>query len=139
MNPKVRELTLKNLKKDLPNIQIGDTVKVTVRIKEGTKERSQNYEGIVIKTKGAGISKTLTVRRVFQGVGVERVFFFHSPKIEKIQVIRSGKARRSKLYFLRDRVGKATKLKEKLTGSQESDILPKETIPEEGKLVEVTT
>ena len=139
MNPKVRELTLKNLKKDLPNIQIGDTVKVTVRIKEGTKERSQNYEGIVIKTKGAGISKTLTVRRVFQGVGVERVFFFHSPKIEKIQILRSGKARRSKLYFLRDRVGKATKLKEKLTGSQESDILPKETIPEEGKLVEVTT
>lgn len=139
MNPKVRELTLKNLKKDLPNIRIGDTVKVTVRIKEGTKERSQNYEGIVIKTKGAGISKTLTVRRVFQGVGVERVFFFHSPKIEKIQILRSGKSRRSKLYFLRDRVGKATKLKEKLAGSQESDILPKETIPEEGKLVEVTT
>ncbi len=139
MNPKVRELTLKNLKKDLPNVQIGDTVKVTVRIKEGTKERSQNYEGIVIKTKGAGISKTLTVRRVFQGVGVERVFFFHSPKIEKIQVVRSGKVRRSKLYFLRDRVGKATKLREKLAGSQESGILPKEIIPEEGKLVEATT
>ena len=139
MNPKITEFLSKQIKKDIHNIRVGNTVKVTVRIKEGTKERSQNYEGIVIKTKGAGISKTLTVRRVFQGVGVERVFFFHSPKIEKIQVIRSGKARRSKLYFLRDRVGKATKLKEKLTGSQESDILPKETIPEEGKLVEVTT
>ncbi len=139
MNPKVRELTLKSLKKDLPNVQIGDTVKVTVRIKEGTKERNQNYEGLVIKTRGAGISKTLTVRRVFQGVGVERVFFFHSPKIEKIQVLRSGKARRAKLYFLRDRVGKATKLREKLTNTQETGSLPKEVIPEEGKLVEATS
>ena len=139
MNPKVRELTLKNLKKDLPNVQIGDTVKVTVRIKEGAKERSQNYEGIVIKTKGSSINKTLTVIRVFQGVGVERVFFFHSPKIEKIQVLRSGKSRRSKLYFLRDRVGKATKLREKLTGLHETESLPKEVIPEEGKLVEATT
>ena len=138
MNPKVKELTLKNLKKDLPNVQIGDTVKVTVRIKEGTKERSQNYEGVVIKTKGTGINKTLTVRKVFQGVGVERVFFFHSPKIEKIQIIRSGRVRRAKLYFLRARVGKSTKLREKLTNSQ-IDTLPKEILPEEGKLVEATS
>ena len=138
MNPKLRELALKNLKKDLPNVQIGDTVKVTVRIKEGTKERSQNYEGVVIKTKGTGINKTLTVRKVFQGVGVERVFFFHSPKIEKIQIIRSGRVRRAKLYFLRARVGKSTKLREKLTNSQ-IDTLPKEILPEEGKLDEATS
>ena len=139
MNPKVRELTLKNLKKDLPNIQIGDTVKVTVRIKEGTKERSQNYEGIVLKIKGTGINKTFTVRKIFQGVGVERVFFFHSPKIEKITILRSGKTRRAKLYYLRERIGKSTKLKEKEKLSVENENeLPKEAIPEEGKLVEIT-
>ncbi len=139
MNTKIVELVSKRLKKDLPSVRVGDTVKVTVRIKEGTKERSQNYEGIVLKIKGNGISKTFTVRRIFQGVGVERVFFFHSPKIEKITILRSGKTRRAKLYYLRERIGKSTKLKEKEKLSVETESgLQKEAIPEEGKLVEIT-
>lgn len=138
MNSKIIEFLAKRLKKDLPNVRVGDTVKVTVRIKEGAKERNQNYEGVVLKIKGSGINKTFTVRRVFQGVGVERVFFFHSPKIEKITIIRSGKTRRAKLYYLRERIGKSTKLKEreKLALGPESE-LQKEVIPEEGKLVEI--
>ena len=139
MNPKIIELASKSLKKNLPNIQVGDTVKVTVRIKEGNKERNQNFEGTIIKIKGSGANKTFTVRRIFQGVGVERVFLLHSPKIEKITVIKSGKVRRAKLYYLRERVGKATKLKDKeFYGEKQEGSLPKEVIPEEGKLVEVT-
>ena len=138
MNPQITEISSKLLKKDLPVINVGDTVKVTVRIKEGTKERNQNYEGIVIKIKGSGINKTFTVRKVFQNVGVERVFFLHSPKIEKIKVIKSGETRRAKLYFLRKRTGKATKLQEKLGDTKEDNALPKEEIPKEGNLVEVT-
>ena len=138
MNPKIKEFLSKNIKTKGTNVNVGDTVKVTVRIKEGTKERSQNYEGTVIKLKGTGINKTFTVRKVFQGVGVERVFFLNSPKIEKIEVMRSGKSRRAKLYYLRERTGKATKLKENLFATQETSGLPKEEIPEEGKLVEVT-
>ena len=138
MNPKIKEFLSKNIKTKGTNVNVGDTVKVTVRIKEGTKERSQNYEGTVIKLKGTGINKTFTVRKVFQGVGVERVFFLNSPKIEKIEVLRSGKSRRAKLYYLRERTGKATKLKENLFATQETSGLPKEEIPEEGKLVEVT-
>ena len=139
MNLKIIEFLSKRLKKELPSIRVGDTVKVTVRIKEGTKERNQNYEGVVLKIKGGGINKTFTVRRVFQGVGVERVFFFHSPKIEKITIIRSGQTRRAKLYYLRERVGKSTKLKEKERLSAEPEsTLQKEVIPEEGKLVEIT-
>lgn len=137
MNSKITDITSRFFKKNLPNIKIGDTVKVTVRIKEGAKERSQNYEGIVIKIKGSGINKTFTVRRIFQSIGVERVFFFHSPKIEKIEVIRSGKARRAKLYYLRKRPGKSTKLRERLIGEDEGSTLPEEIIPEEGKLVEI--
>ena len=137
MNPKIKEISTKYMKKDVPNIRIGDTVKVTVRIKEGTKERSQNYEGTIIKFKGSHINKTFTVRRVFQGIGVERVFFVNSPKIEKIAILRSGKSRRSKLYYLRDRVGKSTKLKETLGAEVNAGSLPQEIIPEEGKLVEV--
>ena len=139
MNPKITELLSGKIKKDTQNIHVGDTVKVTVRIKEGAKERSQNYEGTIIKIKGSGINKTFTVRRVFQGVGVERVFFLNSPKIEKIETLRSGKSRRAKLYYLRERTGKSTKLKEKLIASQEVNGLPKEIIPEEGKLVEVSS
>lgn len=138
MNPKVREITLKSIKKNLPDINVGDTVKVTVRIKEGNKERSQNYEGIVIKIKGAGINKTFTVRRVFQGIGVERVFFLNSPKIEKVDILHSGETRRAKLYYLRERTGKSTKLREKFMVSDSINELPKEEIPEEGKLVEVS-
>lgn len=140
MHPKITEITSKNLKKEVPNIKVGDTVRVTVRIKEGNKERSQNYEGVVIKIRGSSISKTFTVRRVFQGVGVERVFLLHSPKIEKIKIIKSGEVRRAKLYYLRERAGKATRLKEKFSSAKEEGTkeLPEEAIPEEGKLVEVT-
>lgn len=139
MNLKIIELSKKFLKKDLPAVNVGDMVKITVKIKEGNKERSQNFEGLIIKIKGTGINKSFTVRKVFQGIGVERVFLFNSPKIEKIKVLKSGKTRRAKLYYLRKKVGKATKLKEKegMTPSEESVGLPKEVIPEEGKLVEV--
>lgn len=139
MNPKITEFLSKQIKKDIHNVRVGNTVKVTVRIKEGNKERNQNYEGTIIKIKGAGLNKTFTVRRVFQGIGVERVFFLHSPKIEKITVTRQGKARRAKLYYLRERTGKATKLKEQLTSSNQVGTLPNEMIPEEGKLVEVNS
>ncbi|OGI20076.1 MAG: 50S ribosomal protein L19 [Candidatus Melainabacteria bacterium RIFCSPHIGHO2_02_FULL_34_12] len=138
MHLKIKEIISNNLKKDIPNVRVGDTVKVTVRIKEGAKERSQNYEGVIIKIKGSSINKTFTVRRIFQGIGVERVFFLHSPKIEKITVLRSGKSRRAKLYYLRERVGKSTKLKEIISSSQGVGSFPKEVIPEEGKLVEIT-
>ncbi len=138
MNSKIVEFLSTRLKKDLPNVRVGDTVKVTVKIKEGTKERNQNYEGVVLKIKGSGINKTFTVRRVFQGVGVERVFFFHSPKIEKVTIIRSGKTRRAKLYYLRERIGKSTKLKEKeRLATEPENNLQEEVIPEEGKLVEI--
>lgn len=100
-------------KKDLPEIYVGDTVKVSVRIQEGNKERVQPYEGIVIAKRNGGINETITVRRIFQGVGVERVFLIHSPRIATIQVIRRGKVRRAKLYYLRDRVGKATRVKQR--------------------------
>lgn len=100
-------------KKDLPEIYVGDTVKVSVRIQEGNKERVQPYEGVVIAKRNGGINETITVRRIFQGVGVERVFLVHSPRIAAIQVIRRGKVRRAKLYYLRDRVGKATRVKQR--------------------------
>ena len=92
----------------------GDTVKVFVRIVEGNKERTQAFEGTVIKDRGEGLNKTITVRKVFQGVGVERVFLLHSPRIEKFQVLRRGDVRRAKLYYLRERSGKATRIKEKI-------------------------
>jgi large subunit ribosomal protein L19 len=109
----IQELTNEQLKKDLPEIHIGDTVKVSVKIVEGGKERIQAYEGVVIRMKGAGISKTVTVRKVFRGVGVERIFPVHSPMLESIKVMRSGVVRRSKLYYLRGLRDKATRIKEK--------------------------
>lgn len=101
-----------SMKKELPSFSIGDTVKVGVRIREGKTERVQMFEGTVIAIKGSGISKTFTVRRVSYGVGVERVFPLHSANVDSVEVIRKGKVRRAKLYYLRDRVGKATKVKE---------------------------
>lgn len=138
MNQKIIELAKKFKRKELPAIKVGDTVKVTVRIKEGTKERNQNFEGLIIKIKGSSINKTFTVRKVLQGVGVERVFMINSPKIEKISILKSGKVRRAKLYYLRKRIGKATRLKEREGQSQniEASELPKEVLPEEGNLVE---
>ena len=105
------------LSKVLPEIYVGDTVRVGVRIKEGAKERVQPYEGTVIAMRNGSINETITVRRVFQGVGVERVFLIHSPRIANVQVMRRGKVRRAKLYYLRDRVGKATRVKQRFDRS----------------------
>jgi large subunit ribosomal protein L19 len=109
----IRSIEAEQLKSDLPKIYVGDTVRVGVRIREGEKERIQPYEGTVIAMRNGGINETITVRRIFQGVGVERVFLLHSPRIEKITVMRRGKVRRAKLYYLRDRVGKATRVKQR--------------------------
>ncbi len=109
----IRSIEAEQLKTDLPIIHVGDTIRVGVRIREGGKERVQPYEGTVIAMRNGGINETITVRRIFQGVGVERVFLLHSPRVATIQIIRRGKARRAKLYYLRDRVGKATRLKQR--------------------------
>lgn len=109
----IRSIEAEQLKSGLPAIYVGDTIKVGVRIREGGKERVQPYEGTVIAMRNGGINETITVRRVFQGVGVERVFLLHSPRIAKITIIRRGKVRRAKLYYLRDRVGKATRIKQR--------------------------
>jgi large subunit ribosomal protein L19 len=101
------------LKSDLPNVRVGDTVRLGVEIKEGAKTRTQAYEGVVISQKNSGINKTITVRRVMQGIGVERCFLLHSPKIQSIEIKRSSKVRRSKLYYLRELSGKATRLKQR--------------------------
>ena len=110
----IKNLVESNMKKDAPKIVIGSTVKVHVKIREGEKERIQVYEGIVIAKNNSGIAETFTVRRVAYGCGIERVFPVHSPNVAKVEVVSYGKARRSKLYYLRDRVGKAAKLKQKL-------------------------
>lgn len=107
-------ITQEQIRTDMPRIQIGDTVKVFVKVKEGAKERIQMYEGIVIKKKGGGIAETFTVRRLSYGVGVERTFPLNSPILDKVEVVRHGKVRRAKLFYLRSRVGKAAKVKEKL-------------------------
>jgi large subunit ribosomal protein L19 len=109
----IRSIEAEYLKSDLPEIYIGDTIRVGVKIKEGEKERVQPYEGIVIARRHGGINETITVRRVFQGVGVERVFLLHSPKVDTITIVRRGRVRRAKLFYLRDRVGKATRVKQR--------------------------
>lgn len=114
MNPIIDELEKTYLKNELPQLNSGDTVKVFVRIIEGNKERLQAFEGTIIKQHGSGINKTITVRKVFQGVGVERVFLVNSPRIDKINVLRRGDVKRAKLYYLRERSGKATRIKEKI-------------------------
>ncbi len=101
------------LKSDLPEIYVGDTVRVGVRIREGNKERVQPYEGVVIAMRHGGLNETITVRRIFQGIGVERVFMLHSPQVASVKVERRGKVRRAKLFYLRDRVGKATRVKQR--------------------------
>lgn len=109
----INSIEAEQLKTDLPVIHVGDTVKVGVKIVEGGKERTQPYEGVVIAKRNGGINETITVRRIFQGVGVERVFLIHSPRIASIKIIRRGKVRRAKLYYLRDRVGKATRVQQR--------------------------
>ncbi len=108
------QITQEQIRTDLPKLEIGDTARVYVKVKEGNRERVQMFEGTVIKKNHGGIQETFTVRRVSYGVGVERTFPMNSPKIDHIEVVRHGKVRRAKLYYLRDRVGKATKVKEKL-------------------------
>lgn len=110
----LKTISESSMKQEAPVISIGDTVKVHVRIKEGDKSRIQMFEGTVIAKKHGGISETFTVRRLSHGCGVERVFPLHSPVVEKVDVIRKGKVRRAKLYYLRDRVGKAAKVKEQI-------------------------
>ena len=110
----VKEISAGMLKEDAPQIKIGDTVRVHVRITEGDKSRIQMFEGTVIAKNNSGIAETFTVRRISYGVGVERVFPVHSPNVAKVETVRSGKVRRAKLYYFRDRVGKAAKVKEKI-------------------------
>ncbi|WP_411876262.1 50S ribosomal protein L19 [Vulcanococcus limneticus] len=109
----LRAFEAEQLKSDLPEIYVGDTVKVGVRISEGNKERIQPYEGVVIAKRHGGLNETITVRRIFQGIGVERVFLLHSPQVASVKVERRGKVRRAKLFYLRDRVGKATRVKQR--------------------------
>ena len=110
----IKELNKEALQNEVAHVQIGDTVRVHVKVKEGSRERIQIFEGTVIAKKHGGIEETVTVRRLSYGVGVEKVFPVYSPSIDHIQVVRGGKVRRAKLYYLRDRVGKGAKLKEKL-------------------------
>ena len=114
MNPIIKNLEAEYTKRELPDMNPGDTVRVFVKIVEGNKERIQAYEGTIIAEHGSGINKTITVRKVFQGVGVERVFLVYSPRIDKITVQRKGDVKRAKLYYLRERSGKATRIKEKI-------------------------
>ncbi|MEK7432306.1 MAG: 50S ribosomal protein L19 [Cyanobacteriota bacterium] len=109
----LRDVTAEQLKKDLPEISVGDTVKLAVKIVEGGKERIQNYEGVVIAKKGDGVSQTITVRKVFRGIGVERIFPVNSPMLDSIKVMRKSVVRRAKLYYLRGLTEKATRLKER--------------------------
>ena len=110
----VKALSSQYMKTELPEMRVGDTVRVHVRIKEGSRERIQVFEGVIIARKHGGIGETITVRRVSYGVGVEKVFPVHSPRIAAVETVRQGKVRRAKLYFLRDRFGKAAKIKEKV-------------------------
>jgi large subunit ribosomal protein L19 len=115
LNPQqtINNIEKKFIKKDLPTLKIGDTVKIGVKIIEGSKERVQFYEGTIIAKKNSGINTTITVRKILQGIGVERVFLIHSPKLDSISLLRSSKVRRAKLYYLRNLKGKAGRLKQK--------------------------
>lgn len=119
-NQYITAIEADNMKKDIPDFEIGDTVKVGVRIIEGSKERKQPFIGVVIARRGKGMNETFTVRRIVNNEGVERIFPLHSPRIVDIEVQRRGKTRRSKLYFLRDRVGKARKLRERRVTATQS-------------------
>ena len=112
MNEIIRSIEAKQLRSDLPEINVGDTVRVWVKVVEGTRERLQAFEGTVIARRNGGIRETFTVRRVSYGIGVERTFPIHSPRVDRVEVIRHCKVRRAKLYYLRDRQGKAAKIKE---------------------------
>ena len=127
----IKSIEHEQLKNKIPVLKVGDTVRVHQRINEGTRERIKVFEGIIIKKQGGGINATFTVRRVAYGVGVEKTFLVHSPMMEKVEVVRVGKARRAKLYYLRDRVGKAAKTKEDIGARIENkEIVLKEEVAE---------
>ena len=128
----IKSIEHEQLKNKIPELHIGDTIKVHQRIKEGNRERIQVFEGIIIKKQGGGLNATFTVRRVAYGVGVEKTFLVHSPMVEKVEVVRVGKARRAKLYYLRDRVGKSAKTRENLgVRIENKEITLKEDLVEE--------
>lgn len=136
----IKSIEHEQLKNKIPNLKIGDTVRVHQRIKEGNRERIQVFEGIIIKKQGGGVNATFTVRRVAYGVGTEKTFLIHSPMVEKVEVVRVGKARRAKLYYLRDRVGKAAKTKENIGARIETtEVSLKEDLVEEPVAEEVAT
>ena len=136
----IKSIEHEQMKNKIPALKVGDTVKVHQRIKEGNRERIQVFEGIIIKKQGGGVNATFTVRRVAYGVGVEKTFLVHSPMVEKVELVRVGKARRAKLYYLRDRVGKSAKTKEDIGARIENkEITIKEEIveaPEEAPSIE---
>lgn len=127
----IKSIEHEQLKNKVPELRVGNTVKVHVRVKEGNRERIQVFEGIIIKKQNGGVNSTFTVRRISYGVGVEKTFLLHSPTIEKIEVVRVGKARRAKLFYLRDRVGKAAKTKEQIGARiEDREIVVKEDLEE---------
>ena len=136
----IKSIEHEQLKAKIPDLKVGNTVRVHVRIKEGNKERIQVFEGIIIKVQGAGVNKTFTVRKISYGVGVEKTFLIHSPLVEKVEVVRVGKARRAKLFYLRDRVGKAAKTKEVAGARIENKeiIIKGEEAPATEEVVEAT-
>ena len=135
----IKSIEHEQLKNKIPSLKVGDTVKVHQRIKEGNRERIQVFEGIIIKKQGGGVNATFTVRRVAYGVGVEKTFLVHSPMMEKVELVRVGKARRAKLYYLRDRVGKSAKTKESIGARIENkEITLKEEFVENESPVEET-
>ncbi len=134
----IKSIEHEQLKNKIPDIKVGDTVRVHQRITEGNKQRIQVFEGIVIKKQNGGLNETFTVRRVAYGVGVEKTFLIHSPLIEKIELVRVGKVRRAKLYYLRDRIGKASKTKEDIGANlKRDDIIVKEEVPEKAEETKV--
>ena len=142
----IKSIEHEQLKNKIPELKIGDTVKVHQRIKEGNRERVQVFEGIIIKKQGGGVNATFTVRKIAYGVGVEKTFLVHSPMVEKVELVRVGKARRAKLYYLRDRIGKAAKTKENVGArienreitikAEDVEETPVEAAPEEAPAVE---
>lgn len=137
----IKSIEHEQLKNKIPDLRVGDTVRVHVKIKEGNRERIQVFEGIIIKKQGGGVNATFTVRRISYGVGVEKTFLVHSPNVEKVEVTRVGKARRAKLYYLRDRVGKAAKTKEKVGARIETReiVVKEEVVPGEAEVAEDAT
>ena len=134
----IKSIEHEQLKNTIPDLKVGNTVRVHVKIKEGNKERIQVFEGIIIKKQGGGVNATFTVRKISYGVGVEKTFLIHSPLVEKVEVVRVGKARRARLFYLRDRVGKAAKTKEMIGARIENrEITTKEDLAEEPAVEEV--